>query len=142
MSSRAGSATSSASGFGYLTLERQARTLSGGEAQRATLTAALGTSLHNALFVLDEPTVGLHPTDVAPLIEAMRELSRRKQRGARGRARSLVIRGADRVVELGPGAGSAGGSIVASTVRLDVSLDRRPQPGARSAKRRRAVTPA
>ena len=65
-------------GLGYLTLDRQARTLSGGEAQRVTLTAALGTSLHNALCVLDEPTVGLHPTDVAPLVTAMRELARRK----------------------------------------------------------------
>jgi excinuclease ABC subunit A len=100
-------------GLGYLTLERQARTLSGGEAQRVTLTAALGTSLHNALFVLDEPTVGLHPSDVAPLIEAMRELSRRKNVVLVVEHDPLVIRGADRVVELGPSAGSAGGSIVA-----------------------------
>ena len=63
-------------GLGYLTLDRQARTLSGGEAQRVSLTTALGTSLTGALFVLDEPTVGLHPTDVPPLAEAMRELPR------------------------------------------------------------------
>src|SRR5882724_351657 len=64
-------------GLGYLTLDRQARTLSGGEAQRVTLTAALGTSLHNALFVLDEPSVGLHPSDVAPLAAMIRELAER-----------------------------------------------------------------
>src|SRR5262249_3442347 len=64
-------------GLGYLTLDRQARTLSGGEAQRVTLTAALGTSLHNALFVLDEPTVGLHPSDIEPLTKMLRELSQR-----------------------------------------------------------------
>ncbi len=100
-------------GLGYLTLERQARTLSGGEAQRVTLTAALGTSLYNALFVLDEPTVGLHPSDVPPLIDAMRELSRRKNVVLVVEHDPLVIRGSDRVVELGPGAGSAGGVIVA-----------------------------
>ena len=58
-------ATSTRVGLGYLTLDRQARTLSGGEAQRVALTTALGTSLTGALFVLDEPTVGLHPRDVA-----------------------------------------------------------------------------
>src|SRR5690606_11418148 len=61
-------------GLGYLTLDRQARTLSGGESQRVTLTAALGTSLHNALFVLDEPTVGLHASDIEPLSELILEL--------------------------------------------------------------------
>ncbi|MFO0550793.1 MAG: ATP-binding cassette domain-containing protein [Polyangiaceae bacterium] len=64
-------------GLGYLTLDRQARTLSGGEAQRVSLTAALGSALVGALFVLDEPTVGLHPSDVPPLVSAMRELARR-----------------------------------------------------------------
>jgi excinuclease ABC subunit A len=64
-------------GLGYLTLDRQARTLSGGEAQRVSLTAALGTSLTGAMFVLDEPTVGLHPSDVEPLIACMRDLADR-----------------------------------------------------------------
>lgn len=97
-------------GLGYLTLDRPARTLSGGEAQRVSLTAALGSSLTGALFVLDEPTVGLHPHDVPPLVEAMRGL-------ARGNAvvvvehDPIVVRASDRVVELGPGAGEHGGNI-------------------------------
>ncbi|HMJ12783.1 MAG TPA: excinuclease ABC subunit UvrA, partial [Polyangiaceae bacterium] len=99
-------------GLGYLRLDRQARTLSGGEAQRVTLTFALGTSLHNTLFVLDEPSVGLHPADVPPLAEMIRELA------ARGNCVLVVehdptlIRAADRVIELGPGAGAQGGNVV------------------------------
>ncbi|HEX4339533.1 MAG TPA: excinuclease ABC subunit UvrA [Polyangiaceae bacterium] len=100
-------------GLGYLTLDRQARTLSGGEAQRVTLTAALGTSLHNALFVLDEPTVGLHPKDVEPLAEIVRELATRGNIVVVIEHDPALIRAADRVVELGPGAGAEGGSIVA-----------------------------
>ncbi|HVU05578.1 MAG TPA: excinuclease ABC subunit UvrA [Polyangiaceae bacterium] len=99
-------------GLGYLTLDRQARTLSGGEAQRVTLTAALGTSLHNALFVLDEPTVGLHPTDVEPLSRIVRELGERGNTVLVIEHDPTMIRAAARVVELGPGAGSAGGRIV------------------------------
>src|SRR5690606_19170417 len=64
-------------GLGYLSLDRQARTLSGGEAQRVTLTTALGTSLSNAMFVLDEPTVGLHSCDVMRLVQLIRELAQR-----------------------------------------------------------------
>ena len=101
------------SGLGYLKLNRQARTLSGGEAQRVTLTAALGTSLHHALFVLDEPTVGLHPSDVQPLVEMIRELAGRTNQVVVIEHDPQVIRAADRVVELGPGAGLAGGCIVA-----------------------------
>jgi excinuclease ABC subunit A len=100
-------------GLGYLTLERQARTLSGGEAQRVTLTAALGTSLHNALFVLDEPTVGLHPTDIEPLNGLVRELAERGNTVLVVEHDPSVIRAADRVIELGPGAGADGGRIVA-----------------------------
>ncbi len=99
-------------GLGYLTLNRQARTLSGGESQRVTLTAALGTSLHNALFVLDEPTVGLHAADVAPLSALIRELAARDNAVIVLEHEPLIIQGADRVVELGPGAGEQGGSVV------------------------------
>ena len=99
-------------GLGYLTLDRQARTLSGGEAQRVTLTAALGTSLHNALFVLDEPSVGLHPSDVAPLAEMVRELAQRNNIVLVVEHDPVLIGAADRVLELGPGAGAAGGQIV------------------------------
>ncbi|MEB2311810.1 MAG: excinuclease ABC subunit UvrA [Sorangiineae bacterium] len=100
-------------GLGYLTLDRQARTLSGGEAQRVTLTAALGTSLHSALFVLDEPTVGLHAADVAPLGGMLRELADRGNAVLVVEHDPAIIRVADRVIELGPGAGAAGGRVVA-----------------------------
>jgi excinuclease ABC subunit A len=100
-------------GLGYLTLDRQARTLSGGEAQRVTLTAALGTSLESALFVLDEPTVGLHPSDVPPVNAMLRDLAARDNVVLVVEHDPVLIRAADRVVELGPGAGSAGGYIVA-----------------------------
>lgn len=99
-------------GLGYLTLDRQARTLSGGESQRVTLTAALGTSLHNALFVLDEPTVGLHAADVAPLAQLIRELAARQNTVIVIEHEPLIIEQADRVVELGPEAGERGGSVV------------------------------
>ncbi len=99
-------------GLGYLTLDRQARTLSGGESQRVTLTAALGTSLHNALFVLDEPTVGLHAADIAPLNELIAELAARQNAVVVIEHEPLIIESADRVVELGPEAGEGGGHVV------------------------------
>lgn len=107
-------------GLGHLTLDRQARTLSGGEAQRVTLTAALGTSLHNALFVLDEPTVGLHPADVAPLAELIRELAQRQNTVLVIEHDATLIAAADRVIELGPGAGAAGGQLVADGTLAEV----------------------
>jgi excinuclease ABC subunit A len=108
-------------GLGYLTLDRQARTLSGGEAQRVTLTAALGTSLNNALFVLDEPTVGLHPSDVEPLIALLSELSARNNSVLVVEHDPSVIRGAERVIELGPGAGAEGGHVVADGAPSDLA---------------------
>jgi len=99
-------------GLGYLSLDRQARTLSGGEAQRVTLTAALGTSLHNAMFVLDEPTVGLHPADIAELGALIAELAQRGNTVLVLEHEPLLIAAADRVVELGPQAGERGGQIV------------------------------
>ncbi|AKT41906.1 excinuclease ABC subunit UvrA [Chondromyces crocatus] len=99
-------------GLGYLTLDRQARTLSGGEAQRVSLTAALGTSLTGALFVLDEPTVGLHPSDIPPLLGCMRELADSGNAVLVIEHEPLVIEVSDRVVELGPEAGRKGGKVV------------------------------
>ncbi len=99
-------------GLGYLSLDRQARTLSGGESQRVTLTAALGTSLHNALFIIDEPTVGLHAIDIQQLTQLMSELASRQNGVIIIEHEPLVIEKADRVVELGPGAGEEGGQIV------------------------------
>jgi len=117
-------------GLGYLTLNRQARTLSGGEAQRAGLTTALGASLTSTLFVIDEPTVGLHPADVPALGEVMRKLSSAGNTVIAIEHDPGIVRAADRVIELGPGAGKAGGMIVfdgtpaALEARLDVATGR------------------
>ncbi|HWL88895.1 MAG TPA: excinuclease ABC subunit UvrA, partial [Polyangiaceae bacterium] len=99
-------------GLGYLTLDRQARTLSGGEAQRAGLTTALGASLTGALFVLDEPTVGLHACDVPALARVMRRLSDAGNTVLVIEHDAEVVRACDRVIELGPGAGKEGGRIL------------------------------
>jgi len=98
-------------GLGYLTLDRQSRTLSGGEVQRINLTTALGTSLVNTLFVLDEPSIGLHPRDINRLIQVLHRL--------RDAGNSLlvvehdpqVILAADRILDIGPGPGKLGGEI-------------------------------
>jgi len=99
-------------GLGYLTLDRQARTLSGGEAQRAGLTTALGAGLTGTLFILDEPTVGLHATDVPPLQRVMGDLARAGNAVVVVEHDPAVVRGCDRVVELGPGAGPHGGRVL------------------------------
>jgi len=99
-------------GLGYLTLDRQSRTLSGGEVQRINLTTALGTSLVNTLFVLDEPSIGLHPRDMGRVIDVMKKL--------RDAGNSLVVVehdpqimfAADRILDMGPGPGERGGEIV------------------------------
>ncbi|HJL19058.1 MAG TPA: excinuclease ABC subunit UvrA [Sandaracinaceae bacterium LLY-WYZ-13_1] len=99
-------------GLEYLTLDRASRTLSGGEAQRVALTSALGASLTGALFVLDEPTVGLHPVDVERLGAVVRRLTDGDNTVLLVEHDPAMIRGADRVVELGPGAGERGGEVV------------------------------
>lgn len=99
-------------GLGYLRLDRQARTLSGGEAQRAGLTTALSANLTGALFVLDEPTVGLHATDVPKLAGAMRDLASAGNSVLVIEHDRGVVEACDRVIELGPGAGSLGGNVL------------------------------
>ncbi|HPF26177.1 MAG TPA: excinuclease ABC subunit UvrA [Steroidobacteraceae bacterium] len=116
-------------GLGYLTLDRQSRTLSGGEVQRINLTTALGTSLVNTLFVLDEPSIGLHPRDMLRVIEVMHRL--------RDAGNSLVVvehdpqimLQADRILDLGPGAGEHGGEIVAYGAPDDICANERSLTG-------------
>ncbi len=99
-------------GLGYLQLDRTLRTLSGGETQRVSLTGALGSSLVNMLYVLDEPTAGLHPRDVERLIGAIVELRQRGNTVVVVEHNEQVMRAADQLIEIGPGAGGAGGRLV------------------------------
>jgi excinuclease ABC subunit A len=99
-------------GLGYITLDRQSRTLSGGEVQRINLTTALGTSLVNTLFVLDEPSIGLHPRDIGRLIRILHRLRDAGNTLVIVEHDPDVIRAADRVLDLGPGPGRKGGEIV------------------------------
>ncbi|ACB36443.1 excinuclease ABC, A subunit [Leptothrix cholodnii SP-6] len=99
-------------GLGYLSLDRQSRTLSGGEVQRINLTTALGTSLVNTLFVLDEPSIGLHPRDMHRINEAMLRLRDAGNTLVVVEHDPAVMLAADRVIDLGPGPGTQGGRIV------------------------------
>lgn len=99
-------------GLGYLTLDRRLRTLSGGESQRVSLTSALGSNLVNMLYVLDEPSVGLHPQDTDRLIRAIAGLRDRGNTVVVVEHEEAMIRAADMVVEIGPSAGERGGRVV------------------------------
>ena len=99
-------------GLGYLTLDRQSRTLSGGEVQRINLTTALGTSLVNTLFVLDEPSIGLHPRDMNRIVQAMQRLRDAGNTLVVVEHDPAVMLAADRLIDMGPGPGEKGGQIV------------------------------
>jgi len=99
-------------GLGYLTLDRQSRTLSGGEVQRINLTTALGTSLVNTLFVLDEPSIGLHPRDMNRIVQAMHRLRDAGNTLVVVEHDPAVMFAADRLIDMGPGPGERGGRIV------------------------------
>ena len=98
-------------GLSYLTLDRQTRTLSGGESQRINLAAALGSSLTETMYVIDEPTVGLHARDSERLLAVLRRLKNAGNTVIVVEHDPTIIAGADHTVELGPGAGEAGGQI-------------------------------
>ena len=99
-------------GLDYLSLDRQSRTLSGGEVQRINLTTALGTSLVNTLFVLDEPSIGLHPRDMGRIIEVMQRLRDAGNTLVVVEHDPQVMVAANRILEIGPGPGERGGDIV------------------------------
>ncbi len=129
-------------GLGYLTFDRQSRTLSGGEVQRINLTTALGTSLVNTLFVLDEPSIGLHPRDMQRVIAVMKRL--------RDAGNSLLVvehdpqimLEADRILDMGPGAGERGGEIVFAGAPAELRSCSRSLTGAYLSGRRTVDPPA
>jgi excinuclease ABC subunit A len=108
-------------GLGYLTLDRPSATLSGGEAQRIRLATQIGSGLMGVLYICDEPTIGLHPADVHRLIDTLKRL--------RDLGNSVIIvehdeammRAADYIVDIGPGAGEHGGYVVASGTMSDIT---------------------
>lgn len=99
-------------GLDYLTLDRTVRTLSGGEARRVALTSALGSSLVNMLYVLDEPSIGLHPRDIDRLITAVNDLRDRGNTVVVVEHEEAMLRAAQQIIEIGPGAGERGGRVV------------------------------
>ncbi|MGZ5131171.1 MAG: excinuclease ABC subunit UvrA, partial [Caldimonas sp.] len=100
-------------GLGYLTLDRAAPTLSGGEAQRIRLAAQLGSNLQGVCYVLDEPTIGLHPRDNQVLLAALKTLSDKGNTLVVVEHDEETIRAADHIIDIGPGAGKRGGRLVA-----------------------------
>jgi excinuclease ABC subunit A len=96
-------------GLGYLTLDRQSRTLSGGEVERAHLTTALGSSLVNTLYILDEPSIGLHARDSRRLVEILREIRDRENTVLVVEHDPEIILAADHLLDMGPSAGEQGG---------------------------------
>ena len=99
-------------GLGYISANRLTRSLSGGEIERVSLTACLGAALTETLFVLDEPTVGLHARDTARLISAMKRLAERGNTLVVVEHEEAVMRAADYLVDMGPGSGASGGKLV------------------------------
>jgi excinuclease ABC subunit A len=106
-------------GLGYLTLARQTRTLSGGEAQRINLANQLGSQLVGTLYVLDEPSIGLHARDTMRLADLCRELAQAGNTVVVVEHDRGFIEAADHVVELGPGSGERGGEIVFAGPQVD-----------------------
>jgi excinuclease ABC subunit A len=128
-------------GLGYLTLDRAAATLSGGEAQRIRLATQLGSQLRGVLYVLDEPSVGLHPRDNRRLIESLERLRDLGNTVLVVEHDEETIRRADYVVDLGPGAGTQGGAIIAAGAPPAVAENPESVTGAYLSGRRVIATP-
>ncbi len=110
-------------GLGYLTLNRPSNTLSGGESQRINLTTSLGSSLVGSLYILDEPSIGLHSKDTYKLIQVLKELQSLGNTVIVVEHDEDIIRSADYLIDLGPDAGTNGGEIVFEGVPSDVTKD-------------------
>jgi excinuclease ABC subunit A len=125
-------------GLGYLALSRGGATLSGGEAQRVRLASQLGSNLAGAAYILDEPTIGLHPRDNRRLIEALQTLRDRGNTVVVVEHDEETIRAADTVIDLGPGAGDRGGTVVVSGSPAEVAAHPASLTGKRLSENRRS----
>jgi excinuclease ABC subunit A len=123
-------------GLSYLTLDRQVTTLSTGEAQRIRLAAQLGSNLRGAAYILDEPTIGLHPRDGVRLIETLRDLRDRGNSVLIIEHDEATIEAADHVIDMGPGPGRHGGEVVARGTIEDIIRCERSATGAYFRRRR------
>ncbi len=129
-------------GLGYLTLDRSSRTLSGGEVQRVNLTSCLGTSLVDTLFVLDEPSVGLHPRDIDRLLGIIRTLTNAGNTVVVVEHDEAMIRAADHIIEIGPEPGARGGEVVFAGALDRLLASKRSITGAYFSGRQTIPTPA
>lgn len=111
-------------GLSYLTLDRPAFTLSGGESQRVRLATQLGASLTGVLYILDEPSIGLHPRDCGRLLESLRDIKESGNTVIVVEHDEETILHADQIIDMGPGAGKNGGWIVAQGTPSEISGDR------------------
>ncbi len=128
-------------GLDYLTLSRMASTLSGGEAQRIRLATQIGSGLMGVLYVCDEPSIGLHPADDHRLIETLKNLRDIGNTVLIVEHDEAIMRAADHIVDLGPGAGEHGGHVVATGTIEDIMRSERSVTGAYLSGRRRIPTP-
>jgi excinuclease ABC subunit A len=128
-------------GLNYLTLDRLTRSLSGGETERVNLTACLGSRLVNTLFVLDEPSVGLHPRDTDRLVRLVRQLRDAGNTVVVVEHEASVMRAADQIIELGPGRGEAGGELVFQGSYKSILRDPKSLTGAYLSGRKRIEIP-
>jgi excinuclease ABC subunit A len=117
-------------GLGYLSLDRSAHSLSGGESQRVRLASQLGMGLVGVTYVLDEPTVGLHGVDAARLLQTLLELKDRGNTVVVVEHEEQILKAADYLIEIGPGAGAAGGEVVVSGTPSEVMKQRKSPTGA------------
>ena len=129
-------------GLDYLTLDRSAGSLSGGEAQRIRLATQIGSSLMGVLYVCDEPSIGLHPLDDERLIRTLKRLRDLGNTVLIVEHDEATIRAADHVIDMGPGAGEAGGEIVAQGTPARISSSRKSMTGAYLSGRCRIPLPA
>jgi excinuclease ABC subunit A len=116
-------------GLGYITLDRASNSLSGGEFQRVRLATGIGSGLTGILYILDEPSVGLHPRDTDRLIAALRELQAQGNTVLVVEHDEAVMRAADWLIDVGPGAGSRGGEIIAEGTPEEVAANERSVTG-------------
>jgi excinuclease ABC subunit A len=128
-------------GIGYLTLDRLSSTLSGGESQRINLATSLGSSLAGAVYVLDEPSIGLHPRDNAKLIAILKALRDTGNTVIVVEHDGDMMRESDMILDMGPGAGAAGGEVVFQGTPAEILADKKSLTGAYLSGRKRIGVP-